>query len=113
MGEEKTVVMGGGGDEVVVNDEEVISGESSLSTCGTAEKPFAASKGAGHEGGVASGADIREEPLEVIADTRKVIIDGVGVNMVTHEDSKKAECFGGRVNGAVVEAAEGEVGVGG
>ena len=53
-----------------------------------------------------------EITLEVVADPREVIVDRLRVDMVTHEDSKKAESFGGGVNRSVVEMTKGKIRVG-
>ena len=70
---------------------------------------FAACEGPRDQRRVASRADIGEKALQVIADSRKVVVDRPGVDVMTHENSEEAECFGGGVNGALMEMTEGEI----
>jgi hypothetical protein len=53
-----------------------------------------------------------EITFKIVADTREVIVDGLRVDMVTHEDSEKAQSFGSGVNGSVMEMTESKIRVG-
>jgi hypothetical protein len=55
---------------------------------------------------------MREITFEIVADPREVVVDGLWVDMVTHEDSEEAQCFRSGVNGSVMKMTEGEIRVG-
>jgi hypothetical protein len=52
---------------------------------------------------------VREITFEVVADPREVVVDGLWVDMVTHEDGEEAQCFGSGVNGSVMKMTGGEI----
>ena len=52
-----------------------------------------------------------EITFEIVADSGEVIINRLWIDVMTHEDSKKAQSFGSGVNGSVMQMTESEVGV--
>jgi hypothetical protein len=75
--------------EVVVDDEKIFPCECALAVGRAAVEPFATCKGPRDKDGVAGGANIREEALKVVTNTRKVVVNRFGINMVAHENSEK------------------------
>ena len=52
---------------------------------------------------------MREIPFEIIADPRKVVVNRLWINVMTHENSEKTQCFGSGVDGLVTEMTESEI----
>jgi len=52
---------------------------------------------------------VREIPFEIIADPGEVVVDRLRVDVMTHENSEKTECFGSGVNRTVMEMTESEI----
>jgi len=53
--------------------------------------------------------NVREEALKVIANTREVVVDRIGVDVVTHEHCEKTNGFRSRVMGMLMQAVKGNV----
>ena len=53
-----------------------------------------------------------EEAFKVVTDSRKVIVNRFGIDVMTHVDSEETHGFGGGVDGFVVKMAEGKVRIG-
>jgi hypothetical protein len=104
--------MGLGTREVIVNYEKVISSQRSFAMGRAAIKPFTTRKGPRHESRVARGADMWEITFEIVTDPREIIVDRLRVDMMAHENSEKAECFGSGVNGSLMKVTKGEIRVG-
>jgi hypothetical protein len=47
-------------------------------------------------------ANFGEETLEIVANSREVVIDGVRVNVMGHIYGEEAKGFGSRIEGALV-----------
>jgi hypothetical protein len=58
------------------------------------------------------GADVREITFEIIADPREVVVNRLRVDVMTHENSEKTQCFRSGVNGPVMEMTKSEIQVG-
>ena len=52
---------------------------------------------------------MREIPFEIIADPREVVVDRLRVDVMTHENSEKTQCFRSGVNGPVMEMTKSEI----
>jgi hypothetical protein len=52
---------------------------------------------------------VREIPFKIIADPRKVVVDRLRIDVMTHENSEKTQCFGSGVDGSVMEMTESEI----
>jgi hypothetical protein len=50
-----------------------------------------------------------EIPFKIVADSRQVIINRLWVDMMTHENSGEAQCFGSGINGSVMEMTESKI----
>ena len=83
------MIMKWGMAEVIVDDEKVIPSECSLAVGWSAIKPFATCHDARDESRVAGCVNIGEETLKIVANTGEVIVNGLRVNMVGHENSEK------------------------
>jgi len=53
-----------------------------------------------------------EITFKIVADSREVIVNRLRVDVMTHEDSEKAQSFGSGVNSSVMQMTESEVQVG-
>jgi hypothetical protein len=76
-----------------------------------AVKPFSTHQALRNNSGVASGMDTGEVTFKVVADSGKVIVDGLWANIMPHENGEKYSKFLEWVNGLVVQMAGSEVGV--
>ena len=52
---------------------------------------------------------MREIPFEIVADPGEVIVDRLRVDMMTHENSEEAQCFGSGINGSVMEMTKSKI----
>jgi hypothetical protein len=53
-----------------------------------------------------------EITFKIVADSGKVIVDRLRVDVMTHEDSEKAQSFRSGVNSSVMQMTESEIRVG-
>ena len=95
-----------------MNYEKVLLRKRSFAARRTAVKPFTTCKGPRNESRIARGTDMWEITFKIVADPRKVIVDGLWIDMMTHKNSEETQSFRSRVNGTVMEMTESKIRVG-
>lgn len=108
-GKEKAVVVGGGVVVSVGDGGEIGTGYWVFAGNGCGSEFFTAGEGFCDESVITDYTDVRKEWFELAADSGEISLNGLGFDMMAHEDNEKTEGVGSGLNGKGVEGAEGNV----